>query len=875
MSNQFVGNESIVILNDNFQYEPNNQVENAKWVDIQNVMSVKRDKTIYAVRARNNFDFAQGRNNSSWFANLNGASSLQKFGGDYARGVSFGSNIYRGFNTNLNGTAQNIFMTAPANVYGNLSANANISTSLLSLGIGGSLLDTNFVYDNINSNINVQSNVRVMGNLGNIDMSAHLPSAFFVNAAGNVITEQTANGSQFANVNGNTGYYRLFYNDSATTTQWNRLINANLSVTSGNVMVTASCDPCDHRGNANPIALGLTGNARTNEAYRHQFQLRKNSNALAKQNPIYIARVSRFGKSISDNQNGDIVSKLSIHSFTGNFAASIPSDNSLYAGANVITGINITGNISMPSVVVFNSNFMTGNLAGLGGLNGVVTNNQSPLSNNSRFINITDNVGSSVADYVAGGSAFAYANGNIKDNATFAQGDRVGFVQANVALNTGFMLLDRISFRTSDPAFIRSSRVFSGNNSQGQPESFFRTTVDRQTVTQNYPNLWFRSNMFTNTLVSEISSKYLVIKGTNVIGDNWQTVSLMTPDSVVMPTVRGNPNLEYLQPGNLINLYLRRGQLTMDNYTYVNNKTLTGVKYLSSVPAFVENVSLPLNNIVFSSNIFGDINNSGNMTSLNLPVVPGATRALTSNVTNNYNFVFSGNANVDQRVNLRSNVVCPVNFANSFIANCWNYDTAGTNIFNPISSPNIQNNVQLIYGNFPVSITVDNVTRQVQTLSLNSEMSKYNVEYDLDFVRSTGSTNAASELTQTNFVFYANVDLTGARPGVNYQNNSDVSRTVLNNNENINGMHLPGVAYSEYAFSDQSYKFTDLGNVLGALNKGSNWNVRTILPSAVTNGNTGTDTIALQSNQDTFLNIITDYLNFQKLQIKIVELNNF
>ena len=863
MSTQFVGDESIVILNDNFQYEPNNQVENAKWLDIQNVMSVKRDKTIYAVRARNNFDFAQGRNNSSFFANTNMSSTYATFNGDYNEGVFFTSNMYRGFNTRLDGTSNNIFMTAPANVYGNLSANADISNSLMSLGIGGSLLDTNFEYINrISGNINIQSNVRLMGNISDADMSAWLPRSLLVNPIGNTTTEQAASGSLYANVDGNTAYNKLFYNDD-TRTQWNRLINANLR---GNVMVTASCDPCDQFGDANPLSIGLNGNAFTNEAYRHQFQLKKNSRALAKQNPIYIARVSRFGKSLSDNQNGNIVSRVSMHSFTGNFAASIPGDNSLYAGANIISNISITGNISMPSVVVINSNFRSGNLVNPEGFNGVATNNLPALDNNSRFINITDNLGSSVADYVTGGPTFDYTNGNLKDTARFAVGDRVGFVQANVALEKGYMLLDRIAFRTSDPTFIRSSRVFSGNNTQSEPESFFSQTLDRQSLRDNYTDLWFQSNMFTNTLTPEISSKYLVIKGTNVIGNNWQTVSLMTPESVVMPAVTGNPNLEYLQPGNLVNLYLRRGQLSMDNYTYVNNKTLTGVRYLSSVPSFVQNVSLPLNNIVFSENIFVSMVSSENMKPLNLPLIPGATRTLQSNVTNNYNFVFSGNANVDQRVNLRSNVVCPVNFANSFIANCWNYGTNGQDLSNDANfTADIQSNVSLIYGNFPVSITVDNVTRQVQTLSLNSEMSKYNIEYDVDFVRSTGSTNASSYLTQTNYVFYANVDATGNRPNVSYSRNSQVSTSVLNENENINGMHLPGVAYSEYSFSDQSFKFTDLGNVLGSIDPGVNSNVITLLPSAVTNTNDGSSPRVNLSNQDSFLNIITDYLNFQNL----------
>ena len=878
MSTQFVSNESIVVLNDNFQYEPNKQVDNAKWVDLENVMSVKRDKTIYAVRARNNFDFSQGRNNSSWFANINGSSQLATVGGDFVKGTVFTSNIFRGFGTVRSGQVENIFMTAPANVYGNLSS--NIDANLTQLGVGGSLSENNFVYENITGTIgpnaiNVQSNVNIMGNIGNANMSSWLPSSLFVNALGNVMSEQSklagaALGA--ANVDGNTAYQKLFYNNDPRT-QWNRLINANLA---GNIMVTASCDPCDKDGDANPLVISskdntnVPRNSYTNEAYRHQFQLRNNNNALAKQNPIYIARVSRFGQNLTDNQNGNIVSKLSFHSFTGNFAASIPSDNSIYAGANVLTSLSVTGNILLPQVTVFNSNFTTGILfqnGVVGNLNGVATNNLNGLLNNSRYMRISSNPNSSVADHLRGGDPFVYANGDIRPDGTFSAGDRLGLVQANVDMAQGYMLLDRIAFRTADPTFVQSSRVFSAAQTVSQPQSWFsETNFDSQNVQQNYTNLWFQSNMLNNVAAREISSKYLVIKGVNVIGNNWQTVSLMAPNSIVMPSITGNPNLQYLQPGNLVNLYVRRGQLSMDNYTYVNNKTITGVNYINSVPGFVQSVVLPNGNITLSSNVFGNLVSRANI-SLNLPLLPGATAPLSGNVIQNFKFVFSGNATVDQRVNLNSNLVCPVNFANSFIANCWNYGTAGQDIYATQSfTANVRSNVNIHYGNFPVNINVDGRDRQIQTLSLNDEMSKYNVQYEIEFPRSTGRTLADRDLTQNNYVFYANVTADGTKPNVNMTNNSQVSSAVLNQNRNINGMHRPDVAYSEYSFSTQSYKFTDYGNVLGTLQRSVNWNVNTILPSAQTNQNNGTPSQrAEQLSSDSYINIITDYLNFQNI----------
>ena len=258
-------------------------------------------------------------------------------------------------------------MTAPANMYGNLSD--SVSANLTQLGIGGSLLETNFEYGmngSINNSINVQSNVRIFGNLLDANQSLGLPSSFNILITGNTgsMTTQQASGNLYSNVDGNTCYQKIFYNTDSPN-QWNRLINANIN---SNVCVNASTDPCDQVGNPNPIVVGGPTNAQTNEAYRHQFQLKKNSNSLAYQDPIYIARVSRFGKNLSDLSGGIIASNVSLHSFTGSFAASIPTDNSLYANGNTISSINITGNINSLGVTVFNSNFLTGNLYSSSGL---------------------------------------------------------------------------------------------------------------------------------------------------------------------------------------------------------------------------------------------------------------------------------------------------------------------------------------------------------------------------------------------------------------------------------------------------------------------------------------------------------------------------
>jgi hypothetical protein len=857
MSTQSVSNENIVVLNNNYQYDSSKQTENALWVDLNNVMSVKRDKTIYAVRARNTFDFTQGINNTVFFANTSTAYQKQQTtSGDYLYGTTFTSNIYRGFGTNLNGDAQNIFMTAPANVYGNLSA--AINANLTQLGIGGSLLETNFAYNvngYLNNTINVQSNVRIFGNLSNANQLAGLPSSFNTVITGNSVgmTIQAASGTT-ANVDGNTCYQKIFYNTD-NRTQWNRLINATIN---GNVCVNASVDPCDQVGNPNPIFTSnttlTTASVQTNEAYRHQFQLRKNNNSLAYQDPIYIARVSRFGKNLSDNLGGIVASNVSLHSFTGNFAASLPGDNSLYAKGNTISSINITGNINNPGVKVFNSNFLTGNLSIF---NGIRIDNATP--SNNQFLKIESWTGATIADYVTGGPSFSDTNGNILSTGTFQKGDHPGFVQANVSLNQGYILLDRINFQSSPSNYIKSSQVFSayGSDAWVSPSSTY-TTFDNQTVFQKYQNLWFQTEMYTTNTPndSEISAKYIVITGGNISASNWNTVSLMTPNSISMPTPSGNPNLNYLNSGNTVNLFLCQGSLSMANYTYVNNKTLTGVNYLTSVPSFVSTVSLPNGNITLSANV---MESSGNIIGTVPATVQFNNSTLNVNKTYNYNFIFSGNTTVNQTVVLNSNVVMPVNSANSFISSCWNYNNVSANIYGtPSFSANICSNVMILYGENPALINGESVP----TLSLNSPLANENIQYNLEFIHATGQTSSVTSTPGAgNYGFGPNIGpnpSTGAN--VAYTNANQLSSTVLNKNKSINSMQLPDVAYTEYTFpGGESQRFTDVGNVIPNMDVGVNFNTNYVVPSALLNTNSGLTQNCEFLTNDSFLNILASY----------------
>jgi hypothetical protein len=847
-TNTTVSNETISVLDEQYRYISSAEVVNAKWLDLSNVMSVKRDKTIYAIRARNTYNFT-GNDNTQFFANTISEYQLQTTpGGDYSSGTIFTSNIYRGFGTAKdNGVANNIFEVL---VYGNA-----VTEDLKDMGVGGSLVK-DFKYDSSKS-INVQSNVTIYGNRSDSDLSSYLPTAYARNISGNVLSISAADGTT-ANVNGNaTCFQKVQYNDS-TVNPWNRLINATVN---SKPYVNASTDPCDFNGNAvNNQITNLPGTEYTNEAFRHQFQLRKNTNSTS-QNPIYVARISRFGQRLSDDKGNVISSNLAIQHFSSNFFASIPSDNSLYAGGNLISAISITGNIVGESELrVFNSNFTSGKLYPAGGVsgnfNGNVTNRLSSLDNNSRYLTINKDPNQTGIDSIKKNAGLIDDEYNITSTGTFSSGDRFGFVQANVALDQGYMLMDRIAF-TGNTNFVKASSVFS--NVSDTSSQLVGDTI------QNYGSLWFSSNMWASPSLRETSSKYLVIKGIDIQENNWTTTSLMTPSSLAMPTILGNPNLTYTPIGNTVNTYLRRGSISMKNYTYVNDKTLSGVKYISTVPGFINGVILPSENITLSSNVLENGNNLiGSATKqLKLPLLGNATAQINANISCNYTILFSGNVNVENRVNKSANVVCPVNFANSFIANCWNYDEVGAPVNGP-GAAKILSNVSIIYGENKPLINGE----VVKALRLDSPFANVNITYDLEFVNVTGLSNAETVLTRDNYVFYANLNSDGSSPSTNDTSiltSSSISQ--LNNNQHINAMNLQGKAYSEYDFDTLSYKFTDGSGVLGGLEKGENYNYNYILPSALvqSSGNVAPNSNVLINNNDSHLNVIVDYLAFNSL----------
>lgn len=871
MSGSFVqtkaGDENIVVLNDNYLYEASTsaQTSNAKWLDLSNVMSVKRDKTIYAIRARNTYSFTPNVNQTVYFSNDTQAYALVQSNVNMEYIIQnptpiFRSNIYRNFNTsdvdNASTQGLNILMTGNSAVYGNVAAGASMNQ----LGICGSLKNRNFAYNDTvasgSNAINVSSNVLIYGNseLARAPLLPWTASAFSSNLSvnGNLLTlvDATSVETLKANISANgTCFQQVSY------TNWNRLINANINA---NLFVNASTDPCDLNGAPVNIALNAAGNVLTNEAYRHQFRLRANTQQTASSNnPIYIARVSRFGTSLSDNQNNVYASKISLHSFSSNFFASLPSDNQIYAGTNLITGINLNGNVKTPGLVVFNSNFTSGNLFGSGitnKFNGNRTDNLPAASNNDLYMKITQNPGQN-PDYIAGSGTILSTNNDVNMGPTdyFSQGDKISFVQANVYLTQGYLLMDRISFNTNVANFELASNVFRGNQYDANPALGL-------TNPGNYANLWISANLSVNSInqSNEVSAKYLQITGSNIIANNWQSTNLLQPANLAIPTASQSPTFAGYTVGDTLNLYLRRGSLSFTNRTYVQNATLTGVPYgPQQVPGFITGMQwLSSNNIVLNSNILETNVSMTNFTKsqISLPVILGANVAISANVSCNYQIVVSGNVSEENRVNKNGNIVAPQNTANSFISNAWCWDNNG----NFVGASDIRSNVIINYGG---NTTFNGIN--IQGLDLNSADANSTPQYTVVFGNTVGSSNSDTTLNSSNFVFFANVFSNGE-----YTSNVTVASNVyMNDNPHIANLLIRDVAYSSFNLGTNSFKFTDEFGVLPIVSSGTNANLSYAhyLPEAIVNSNTSTAQLSYKSSADSYLNIITDYNVFNAL----------
>lgn len=792
MSNQTVNSaETIYVLNKNYQYEPANEsvTTNAKWLDTANVVSVKRDKTIYAIRAPIDFDF-NGNNNQQFFANDQ-------------TGIS---NLYRNFGSN---TQQSILMSDPAPVYGNINAKET--------GLAGSLQNGFILSASVNGAINVDSNVRVTSVAANI--KSQLGNNIQMN--GNIKT-RLANG--FGNVDGNTCGKTLQLTSNVSAPVWNRLINANIN---GSTLVNCSTDPCDINGAAIPFnTADLTGNAISNEAYREQVAVKSNVDASSNiNNPVYIARVSQFGTNLSGTAG--FVDNIKLHSFTGNFFSNLSADNVLYANGNVMTSLTITGNVNNPALSLFNSNvLLNGNV-----LNGINLSNVPDVAadlNNVVSVTMNSLVNYAELDTLSNGGSVVDTNGNlVSTGGSFNVNEKIMIVQGNISVNPSY-LIDRLS-PSNQTGFVIASNIFSNSVSDS------RESVTGNIQTEDLQYYSISSNLQSGSNVTESSAKYLYITGTSIKQNNWEITSNAVAN-VSVPDPVGIPDQARYLTGNIINVYVKKGNVGLSNNTPYPNKNNSGV-WVKSIPSFMDTFNEPTGNVYLDISVFG---NTG-LTTANINVGNTSNPVnITANLVDNYNFYFFGNTSADSRTDKRSgNVVANVN---SVMANLWSYDSAG----NVNATASTTWNPMIVYGN--VSPSSD--PSVVRPMSLSNPFSNVNMDYKVEFPHYVGKTTAPSS---GDYSFFANIGKDGL---VGNATASSVNQFNLDNNGALNDILLDDVVFTTFTVESNTYKYTDIGNVMSKDSTNSSFNA--VLPFAG-NATTQSSGGAGYALDDVAMNILVDY----------------
>lgn len=811
MSEKKLGTETIHVLNDKYQFVSAQQAANAKWLDLDNVVSVKRDKTIYAIRARTGYDFNNQDQNCEFFANLNGSTGVE------ATPVLVKSNIFRYFHSNKN----NIFERSDYPVYGN----GNIAGTLNMLGWAGSL-DVDFLANVAlySGNINVSPSVSVFSNLNRADLNqADLTG--WLKIDGLVKTVQGAFAANFANIANVQAITKVFVSNTSTT-KWNRLINANLS---GNTVVTASCDPCDRVGKSIPFTVGGGNTIQTNEAYRYQFAVKRNAEIVSNENPIYIGRISRFGTNLSD-VSGTMASVMSIDGFTGNFYANLPSDNVIYVTPETkLTEMSITGNYKSTDVNLFNSNYKDSNI---GNMNGNL------LSSNIEFnslVTIGKYNTSAYSDYIANPNLTLESASGL-----LSAGDKFTVVQTDLGISTPLYLFDRLKV-VSDKSKL-ASEIFAASSTVEVTDLVNHTlalTPDR-----------FASAASLKVAGSTVlDSKVVNLSMYNIVANNWQSTLTISPN-LKTPELTGTPSAAYTT-GNIIQLYLRRGSIAIDNYSVINTTNSTnGSKYFNTIPSFLKSYSEPTGGInIEDATVIPDTQANLSLScTINQNFKTPDNISITASIAPDLCFYVYANADMNNRVDRRANVVIPV--ANTVISNIWQYDNLNA-VKTGGSATAVKFDPKIIYNTF-------------DGLTAANPFSKKNLTYTVKFGKVLGETNLENDqASNTLYGFNANLSASSGQGNV-------VSSTIPNltalaadyklyNNDHMNGLLLNGVAYSEYEFTDFSHKFTDLGNVLNLITAGNDTNYKysSVLPVV---GNLGTGSAMLNNVRDNYMNVLVDYV---------------
>jgi len=754
------------------QYDSASVPSLKKWLDIDNVFSCRKNKTIYVLKAV-----------GSWQANVS-YYNAQFYGNTGADNGGFtNTEQWRGFATgDVRSSALNL--VPRTNIYGNINSNV-----LNDVGISGSLLNGFNYLDQGANSINVSSYLNNFNGNGNLATSGGFPSTI-----NNV------------NVDTRTAQVSLLYSNSLSNSyQWNRLINANIA---GNVLVNASCDPCDINGQASNIPQTEYSGAVSNELYRHQFAERGNINAsgIDLNNPIYMVRLERFGRNISSSSPG-MSGNVFLTQFTKEFFSSVSESaccNRVYANENnILKEIQISGNVQQPTATIINNNFATNNN---------IDDNVEPVSSafDSEYsVTLNSNVlnPDSVSEIIN------------SDYKLLNKGDSMNFVQANIIdADYGVFLMGNVNVgQNEQPTILKGSLSYTYINPQSQ----------------------FLEDLETDSMVSISTPKVITMFGSNISTENWVVSNINTnviSNIVPNPTGRIDPSWT---PGNRIDLYCVKGSVRVDNFILGSNQAnIAGNPYVSSVPAYI-------GNLVFndSSVTLDDYNNNGNgivangdlsTYSYNLNrsfLFNGSLQTFSANTAPEYHIFFYGNSKENERVDLTPSAVVPIQ--TSYVAKAWN--------------DKLYPKVRIIYDNTLSS-----------ALSINGALTKSTPSYKVVFGNWVGKSVVVAP---SGVKFSPNISLDGISPDFSTNILTDYENILpaLDQNHHLKSLCLNGVLYTEYNIDNGiGSKWTDQGNVCN-LNV-SNYKYKTLLPKYgnILQSGSGEGYTAIS---DTFLNTLVNYSN--------------
>lgn len=761
----FMGSSSNYVLNANMQYDSGSVPTLKKWLDTDNIFSTRKNKTIYVIKAVGSWQANVSYYNAQFYGNTgadnNGITNTEQ---------------WRGFATNdLRSSALNLIPRT--NIYGNLSSNL-----LSDAGISGSLAGGFNYLDGGANSINVNANLFNFKGVGNLATNGGFPSQI--------------NG---VNVDTRTAQVSLLYsNAQAQTYQWNRLINANIS---GNLLVNASCDPCDITGRGVHTPGGSSpGNAFTNELYRHQFAERGNINAsgIDLNNPVYMVRLERFGRNISTNAPA-LSGNVFLSQFTSDFFAhvsGIATDNRVYANSNnILKNIELTGSVLQPTPSIINGNFANNNSSVSGPIDGNTSSVPSNFANDYYNVSLNSTVTNpdSVSEYIT--PSYQYLN----------QGDSMNFVQGNIVdSNTGVFLLGNV--------------VIGAN------------TIVKNNVSYTYasPVDHFEQDLVTDTGITESNPKVITIFGSNISPDNWSVSNVY--NNVPVPS---GPLVPSWTPGQPIDLYCVKGSVRLDNFILGSNSNIiAGNPYISSVPSYIGNVVFNNNSIVLDDN--GGITGNGNLSTysyqMNRTFIHNSTPiTLSANTAPEYHIFAFGNSKENERADV--NVASVVTNQNSYMAKAW--------------VDSVTPKVRVVYDNSLSS-----------ALSINGTLAKSLPSYKVVFGNWVGKSVVPSHVK-----FSPNLSVDGITNNNSSSIVNDYSTLspALNANPHLKALCLNGVLYTDYIVDNGiGSKWTDQGNVCN-LNS-TNYTYKTLLPKYGNTMASGTGE-GYSAISDTFLNTLVSYTN--------------